>query len=176
MMRTGAKVFLHIIIDCTKKNKVCIYCVQMLINKKILKSCFLSIIQLFFFILLCIYAPVRHIWVCKRLIICVIGCVCVCVCVHVCVLHGRSIHWKGGCDHDNTLNTGGQNFLSRAGGKREKQQRREEAATLNFLFGLFNQQVLICNVIRRETNGPISFKVHPRLILCQTLSVLQPRG
>lgn len=34
IMRTGAKVFQHIIIGCTKKNKVCIYCVQMLINKK----------------------------------------------------------------------------------------------------------------------------------------------
>lgn len=81
MMRTGAKVFLHIIIDCTKKNKVCIYCVQMLINKKIWKSCFLSVILLFFFLFLCVYAPVWHIWVCKQLIIWLIDCVCVRVCV-----------------------------------------------------------------------------------------------
>uniref|UniRef100_A0A3Q3LC29 NWD1/2-like winged helix-turn-helix domain-containing protein n=1 Tax=Mastacembelus armatus TaxID=205130 RepID=A0A3Q3LC29_9TELE len=45
-MRTCAKVFLHNIIGCTK-NKVCIYCVQMLINKKQYGKLFLGHLGVF---------------------------------------------------------------------------------------------------------------------------------
>lgn len=72
IMRTGAKVFLHIIGCTKKKNKVCIYCVQMLINKKILKSCF-CVIQLF----VCVCAHV----VCVSVEVCfAFDFVCLCTC------------------------------------------------------------------------------------------------